>query len=46
MYCDIGRAIALLDAEEHEQAGADLAGDAIVDRDAGRGDALDDGSHH
>ncbi len=44
MYCDIGRAVALLDAEQHEQAGADLAGDALVNGDAGRGDALDYGS--
>jgi hypothetical protein len=41
----VGFHIALLHAEQHEQAAADLTDDLAVDGDAGPGDALEDGFH-
>ena len=42
---DIGGAISTLDADEHQQAAADLAGGAFLDADAGADDSLNDSSH-
>src|SRR4030095_8420847 len=41
----VGRSVTLLDTDQHEEAGADLAGDAVVHGDAGRSHSLYDGPH-
>lgn len=40
-----GGGVVAVNGDESEEAGSDLAEDFTVDRDAGAGDALDDGSH-